>query len=218
MTPLPEPIAGEDLVQCLTSGQAVVVTRACGEEGIDRHLLSAEDYQRATSFTHEPSLAAFLTGRTLLRTVLSLFVDEVTLPCGPHGKPNCPHPMAPAFNLSHAGGRVFAVFSPCGPVGIDAETIDRVPKNLHTLARKVFTPDECAQLNSGASDFLRLWTQKEAVLKATGRGFSAGAATLSAQAFATASGWEVRHFHSGDLLGAVCLPSRVSYLLRGDVV
>ena len=75
------------------------------------------------------------------------------------------------FSISHTKSRVFCVLS-TKPVGIDAEETDREidPK----LADKILSATEKARYD-GAEDkdatLLKLWVQKEAYAKLTGRGW-----------------------------------------------
>lgn len=82
------------------------------------------------------------------------------------------------ISLSHTVGLVAAAVSRHGPVGIDVESAARRIKNPLALARRFFTADECAALAAIAdvearrTHFLRLWTVKEAVVKALGTGIA----------------------------------------------
>ena len=73
------------------------------------------------------------------------------------------------FNLSHCKQAIACALSE-SPIGVDVETIGRYSESL---ARHVLSPEEF-DLVSSAPDpqipFTRLWTQKEAVVKLTGRG------------------------------------------------
>ena len=81
-----------------------------------------------------------------------------------------------SFNVSHSGNHGLIAVAPRGRLGIDLE--ERVPKrNLDGLVEAVMGPDEQAELASlrGLDRlrlFYRLWTFKEAVIKALGTGFS----------------------------------------------
>jgi 4'-phosphopantetheinyl transferase len=141
-------------------------------------------------------------------------MDEVILRMGPHGKPVCTHPDAPAFNLSHATNTVAVVFSPQGPVGTDIESMHRSPTNPWAVAKKVFTEQERRELESGERDFLSLWTRKEAVLKAMGSGFTAGAGQLQTEQVAGSFGWRLEEFREKSIRGAVCLPESVPLVFR----
>ena len=73
------------------------------------------------------------------------------------------------FNLSHCKQAIACVISE-RPVGVDVESIGRYSESL---ARHVLSPEEFALVSSAPDPqipFTRLWTQKEAVVKLTGRG------------------------------------------------
>ncbi|MFO7786580.1 MAG: 4'-phosphopantetheinyl transferase superfamily protein [Halospina sp.] len=84
-------------------------------------------------------------------------------------------------SLCHTDRLVLTAFSQ-GPVGVDAEPVDRRPP-WQTLARRWFTGPETDWLQAQAQPedaFLMLWTLKEAWIKATARGI---AGNLQALAF-----------------------------------
>ncbi len=83
--------------------------------------------------------------------------------------PLSPQPSTLHFNLSHCKKAVACVLSE-QPVGVDVETIGRYSESL---ARHVLSPDEFDLVSSSPTPqipFIRLWTQKEAIVKLTGRG------------------------------------------------
>ncbi|HVI53649.1 MAG TPA: 4'-phosphopantetheinyl transferase superfamily protein [Luteibacter sp.] len=101
---------------------------------------------------------------------------------GEHGKPYFPAPFGGlGFNWSHSGDRaLFAIGrgDEGFELGVDVERVRPRPRALE-LARRFFAADEAAMLASLPGDaqlnaFLRLWTAKEAVLKANGGGLSYG--------------------------------------------
>jgi 4'-phosphopantetheinyl transferase len=102
---------------------------------------------------------------------------------GEHGKPFVAEAGFPRFNLSHSGCCVVFAFSKDHELGVDVEMISRRHSTMD-LARRFYATDEVAALDSLAESerevaFLRLWTCKEAVLKALGRGLSFGLDRLS---------------------------------------
>ena len=102
-----------------------------------------------------------------------------------HGKPAAvvgDTPVSVSFNVSHGGNHGLIAFAQGGRLGVDIEE-----RNLRHdpdgEIRKVFTPDEQDALASAAGDiktrlFFKLWTLKEAVIKALGTGFSLDTATF----------------------------------------
>lgn len=99
---------------------------------------------------------------------------------GEHGKPSLSFACGSAvlcpvhFNLSHCRKAVACVVADC-EVGIDVECLGRYGESL---ARHVCNEEELALIaacKEGADvEFARLWTQKEAVAKFTGRGIDDG--------------------------------------------
>jgi 4'-phosphopantetheinyl transferase len=93
------------------------------------------------------------------------------------GKPFVAGNDAPRFSLTHC--RLAAACAVCltCDVGVDAEPLDRRLAPL-PLARRFFTGVEAEALGQIADEddrrraFLRLWTLKEAVVKATGSGLA----------------------------------------------
>ncbi|SBT66333.1 4'-phosphopantetheinyl transferase [Micromonospora sediminicola] len=80
-------------------------------------------------------------------------------------------------SVSHIDGVVVVAARAAGPVGVDVER--RRPLPATSLARRWYAPDEAdwlaARDETGRElDFLRLWTAKEAVGKALGRGLRGG--------------------------------------------
>ncbi len=89
----------------------------------------------------------------------------------PAGKPYC-NPQQ-AFNISHAGTYVLVAFS-THEVGVDIERV--VPFDVQTI-RTYFHPEEAEYIlhsTNSNSAFFKLWTRKEAYLKAIGKGIVDG--------------------------------------------
>lgn len=94
------------------------------------------------------------------------------------GKPYAPALAGIDFNLSHARDHALIAIARGQPLGVDLERIDR-KLDAHDLARRFFSKREADALDAlpeaqRAIAFLRLWTCKEAVLKALGAGISFG--------------------------------------------
>jgi 4'-phosphopantetheinyl transferase len=113
----------------------------------------------------------------LLSAYLRRAVDAAELRIGDYGKPALPHADI-AFNLSHSGRAALVALARGVAVGVDLETFGR-PRAHVELARRYFCEHEALLVETAAetareSTFLRLWTAKEAVLKALGRGLAFG--------------------------------------------
>jgi 4'-phosphopantetheinyl transferase len=75
------------------------------------------------------------------------------------------------YSLAHAGDVALVAVGRHHPVGVDLERVRELP-DAGALERSCFTARERAHLAAIATDeeLLRLWTRKEAVVKATGDG------------------------------------------------
>lgn len=169
----------------MVDGAVIRLSWASVAEAGDRigQLLAAlpnDERRRAGRFRVDAARGCFVVGRTVLRRVLAraLEVDpsDLVFDLGPHGRPALVDPRPPAgldFNLSHSGDLVVAVVAPT-PVGVDVEALRRITL-AERLARRFFGPAERDAVLGAATSardrtFLRIWTQKEAWLKATGIG------------------------------------------------
>lgn len=93
------------------------------------------------------------------------------------GKPHAPQ-SGLDFNLSHARDHALIAFARRQPIGVDLESTSRRVE-IEDLARRFFSSGEADALSALPASlrpaaFLRLWTCKEAVLKAIGQGLSFG--------------------------------------------
>jgi 4'-phosphopantetheinyl transferase len=123
-------------------------------------------------------------GRAPLRRLLAAYLhcdsDDVQLVESEHGRPELAsaHASPLSFNWSHSGDQaVFAVGIGIQP-GIDIERLRPRPRALE-IAQRYFDATETRALESVGDEarhaaFLELWTAKEAVLKALGRGLAFG--------------------------------------------
>ena len=82
------------------------------------------------------------------------------------GKPELAHRADVHFSLSHSGSWAVCALS-AQPVGVDVE----LPRCSIAVARRHFHPEELAQATD-ADALCRLWTAKEAFVKALGRGLT----------------------------------------------
>lgn len=130
-------------------------------------------------------------------------VGHTDLGMGEHGKPYLAG--GPGFNLSHCGSAAVVALAPALELGVDLERPGRRRPHAE-LARRFFCPreaDAVAAAEGAAREdvFLQLWTAKEAVLKALGRGLAFGLERLEFAAGApaqllhiAADGGEARHW------------------------
>lgn len=121
----------------------------------------------------------------LLARYLGLPATAVRLVEGEHGRPalDAVHRGAFEFNWTHSGESALVALARGISPGIDLEQ-HRARANALEIARRFFTADEADWLATLDADachaaFLELWTAREAVLKALGRGLAFGLDRLS---------------------------------------
>jgi 4'-phosphopantetheinyl transferase len=156
--------------------------------------LSPNELDRANRFRHAESRAHFITARTALRLILAQNLhtepQSLTFTTNHYGKPALDQPSSIAFNLAHSGGAILIALAHNASLGVDLELITPNPDILEIAAR-MFTSEEAATLTPLPASFsqiptpshlafFRLWSRKEAVLKAEGRGLSLPATSFSA--------------------------------------
>jgi 4'-phosphopantetheinyl transferase len=143
--------------------------------------LAPQEHARAARFGRESLRRRYIIGRASLRWVLgrSLGVSPAAVPIvrGARGRPHLEGQSPLDFNVSHTEGVALIGIARDGRIGVDVEHSARVVR-ADGLARKFLTPAEQATLAPlGESErrtrFLRYWTCKEAMSKATGEGLSA---------------------------------------------
>jgi 4'-phosphopantetheinyl transferase len=123
-------------------------------------------------------------GRQPLLHVLAAYLgcdgSAVDLESEEHGRPRLAARFGHAidFNWSHSGTDALIAIGRHVRPGVDVERMRPRPRLLE-IARRYFEPAECSLLEELAGDerlamFLGMWTAKEAVLKALGRGLAFG--------------------------------------------
>ncbi len=114
--------------------------------------------------------------RKILGAVLQLPPIQVPLILSEFGKPGLAPPFDSIhFNLSHCFGLAVVAIGIDGPVGIDLEQLDRAQDLLEcesTFCHPAEIRQLPAEIPQRACQLLRIWTAKEAILKALGTGLS----------------------------------------------
>jgi 4'-phosphopantetheinyl transferase len=142
--------------------------------------LPDEEKERTRRYHYDADRLRFAKCRCLLRRIIADWKGiqpmQVTFRLGKNGKPFLCQSGGLQFNISHTHGSAIFAFCHEFEIGIDIEHIER-DADFDGVALKVFTTMEqnmLRQLNGREKrrGFFRLWTAKEAFMKATGRGFS----------------------------------------------
>lgn len=144
-----------------------------------RSWLSPDEAARAAAFRHEKHRDRYVRGRGMMRGLLARRLgaapQELAFSVGGKGKPHLAS-SALAFNLSHSEATAALAFGEVPDLGIDLERLDRTV-DIEGLARRCFREREIDWMNRFPEAerhraFFRIWTAKEARMKATGEGFS----------------------------------------------
>jgi 4'-phosphopantetheinyl transferase len=160
-----------------------IVVGDIGEGARDRlfALLNPEEQVRALRFVRIQDRHSFTAAHGALRLLLSAMLGEPpqTLAFS-HNSYGKPRQLEPAngieFNMSHSGGIVLIGFARRIPIGIDVEAMRSVAERA-AIVRRYFHPGEAADFArvppaEADAAFFRLWSRKEAVVKALGLGMS----------------------------------------------
>ncbi|WP_162180419.1 4'-phosphopantetheinyl transferase family protein [Methylocapsa aurea] len=143
-------------------------------------LLSQDERDRADRFHFAVDRTRFILARAALRTLVGQAAgqapEEIEFSTGPYGKPGLKGRPDLHFNVSHSGALALIGISSERPIGVDIEIIRENMDEL-ALARTFFCEDEFAFLSALDAParlraFYKIWTCKEAVLKAFGVGIS----------------------------------------------
>ncbi len=140
--------------------------------------LDREERERAARFKFEADRHRFVASHMALRHILSRYLScppaALRFETAEHGKPYVPG--APLrFSMSHSRGLALFAVGHC-EVGVDVE---RLRRELDTaaLAARFFPAEEARELADAPQSeqtrvFARLWTRREAYLKARGIGIA----------------------------------------------
>jgi 4'-phosphopantetheinyl transferase len=150
--------------------------------------LSADEQAKRDSFLREREWKRFAVGRALLRVILGRYLGiapgKIRLARNCHGKPSLEglqKVRRVRFNLSHSNGFALYAVTLDREIGVDLECIAHI-QELEQVADRFFSERERTLIHSlkGVQKdevFFRIWTRKEALLKAQGQGFSGLTAT-----------------------------------------
>jgi 4'-phosphopantetheinyl transferase len=136
--------------------------------------LSGQRREQALKFKHELGQRTCVAAYLLLCEGLQKeygIIEKPVFEYGEHGKPSLVGYPHIHFNLSHCREAVICILSD-QPVGIDVESIREFKQ---TLVEYTMNPDEVRQIEQAERpdvEFIKRWTQKEAVLKLSGTGIS----------------------------------------------
>jgi len=142
--------------------------------------LVPDERARADRFRTPQLRRRFIVARVVLRRLLKTYAPShlpgLRIGYGSNGKPRLVDATDLRFNVSHAEDTALYAIASGGEVGIDVEATMR-NVDVDGVARHAFSANECEVLAALAPDarreaFFRIWTRKEAYVKARGEGLS----------------------------------------------
>lgn len=140
--------------------------------------LNDGERQRAARFAFKQHSRLFVAARGLLRRTVGAFVGvdprDLEFVLGPFGKPRLMSGQV-EFNVSHSKG-IALVAVGTRPLGVDVEVMQH-NIDFAAVAATVFSTNEqdalaCSSGPERMESFYRIWTRKEAFIKAVGDGLA----------------------------------------------
>lgn len=142
----------------------------CTDAEVQRMLLLVSPQRREQALRYKHTLGRFCCIKSWLMLNQLMADSQIPMPdwqYNEHGKPFLPN--GPYFSISHCKDGI-AVVVDNQPIGVDIESLRSANQDL---IERTMNAEEQAQIAEAADReraFIRLWTQKEAVVKAQGRG------------------------------------------------
>ena len=141
--------------------------------------LRDDERERAARYHFNRDRDAYIAGRGILRELLGRYFSQqpsdIKISYSDYGKPYVVG-ASTRFNLAHAGGLALFAFAQDTAVGVDLEQ-ERELDDALAIAKRFFSPVEWESLAALPSveqraAFFRIWSRKEAFIKAVGQGLS----------------------------------------------
>jgi 4'-phosphopantetheinyl transferase len=145
-------------------------------------LISPKEGARARRFHAMQDRERYIVQQGVLRTLLAGYLGcetgRLEVASSANGKPHLAGPKAERdlqFSVSRSGAHAAFAFYQYNSIGVDIEEVRKIPE-LEEIVMQHFTPRERQAVLSCPEEqrlmrFYRVWTRKEAVLKAQGEGF-----------------------------------------------
>ncbi len=139
-------------------------------------LLNTEEHSRANRYYHEKDKHRFIISRGYLKILLGKYLDQapekVMFEIGENKKPFIKNNTSGLYyNVSHSGNCILIAIA-LSEIGVDVEHVDTGFPYIDVLPLTFSSPEinYVQRSDSPVNFFYRLWTRKEALLKATAKG------------------------------------------------
>jgi 4'-phosphopantetheinyl transferase len=154
------------------------------------HTLSPDEQERASRYLRQPHRQRFVARRGMLRWLIARYLgcrpESLRFRLDGLGKPALQRPAASAlaFSVSQTEGLALLAFAWDCRLGVDVELL-RDGVDSAGVGRDIFSCIEQKTLEAARPDsaaaFFRIWSRKEALLKALGTGLSDQSASYTTQ-------------------------------------
>jgi len=153
------------------------------------NILSEDEIAKADRFRFPQHRRRYIAARGILRQLLGKYLqispNNIKFKYGDRGKPSLTKSISSSsleFNISHSQDYALYGFAYNHPIGVDIENL-RTMQDAAQIAQRFFSPQEFELVNclSGEQQqrvFFKLWTAKEAYLKAIGTGLAGSLASI----------------------------------------
>lgn len=143
-------------------------------------LLGVSQLETMSKFRFEKDKKSYLLSKVYTQSILSAYLkkNNIKIRKNKFGKPYLDGVPSFFFNVSHSNNRLAIAVSLYSEVGVDIEFIQSDFNSIYDIAKDNFSNEECGYIFSGHCKqlsferFTKLWTLKEAYLKALGVGLS----------------------------------------------
>lgn len=157
------------------------------QENAMHALLSPDEVERADNFRFPNHRQRFVAARGALRQIIALYLNtsakSVEFGYTNHDKPYIKVPTTTIqFNLTHSHDLAVCALTLDHPIGVDIERVQLDDKSA--VAKRFFSRHEVAELANASTEerragFYRIWSRKEAVIKAIGKGLAVPLSSFS---------------------------------------
>ena len=151
-------------------------------------ILSIDEQQKADRFYFKQHRERYILRKYALRQILSKYLTshpkDILFVHNHHQKPSLQdNPDNLQFNMSHSNNMALLVIAKKHLIGVDLECLKPI-ENILNIANNFFAPEEISQFSLVPSQqklktFYKIWTSKEAFVKAIGYGLSCPLDTFS---------------------------------------
>ena len=148
---------------------------------LSQSLLSVNEKRNASRFAYDIDTYLFSIRHNLLRIILGDYLNcdpaKIRFNSNHYQKPHIAHPNTLIqFNISASSNRFVAVFCQQHTIGVDLELVREID-DIPQLINDYFTKEENNWINSQPensrlSSFFQIWSRKEALVKAIGKGLN----------------------------------------------